>query len=70
MIPLLQIGSREWGSDVGFWTPTEDVAEIRVMSLPPQTFGNPPHITLAHGYRLQIYVCPATVDHPHRQLLL
>jgi hypothetical protein len=70
MIPLLQVGSGEWFSDVGYWTPTEDVAEIRVMSLPPQTFGNPPHICLAHGYRLQIYVCPATADHRHRQLLM
>ena len=70
MTPLLQIGSGEWFTDLGYWTPFEDLPDILACPLPRHTFGNPPHIALAHGYRLQVYVCPDSYGHPPRQYLM
>lgn len=70
MTPPLQIGSGEWFDDLDHWTPVEDLADIHAASLAPHTHGNPPQVSLAHGYRLQIYVCPDSADHPHQQLLV
>lgn len=70
MAPLLQVGSGEWFDDLDYWTPVEDLADIHAGSLAPGTHGNPPQISLAHGYRLQIYVCPDSADHPHQQVLV
>jgi hypothetical protein len=71
MCPLLQVGSGEIFSDLDYWTPIEDLAEIRASSLPLwkliRTLGNPPEVELAHGYRLQVWVCPESVSHPLRQ---
>jgi hypothetical protein len=69
MTPLLQIGSGEWFSDVGYWTPIEDLETARGRAPETRSFGNPPEIYLPDGLRLHVYLCPDNADHLRRQLL-
>lgn len=70
MSPLLQIGSGEWFDDLGYWVPLEDLPEILAVPLKPHFTGNPPQVSLPDGFRLQIFICPDSSDHPHRRYLL
>jgi hypothetical protein len=69
MVLLLQIPSGEWFDDLGYWVPFEDMMAILTSSLKPHFTGNPPQVGLPDGLRLQIFVCPESPDHPHKQYL-
>lgn len=69
MTPLLQIGSGEWWSDAGYWTPIEDLDAARGRVATPHSFGNPPEIVLPRGLRLHLYLCPDDPGHARLQVL-
>ncbi|WP_089104876.1 hypothetical protein [Streptomyces hyaluromycini] len=62
--PLLTVSSGEWDGGSGSWIPLEDREE------PSAPVGlrkpsDPPMVQIGRGYNMQIYVCPASFDHPH-----
>ncbi|MFC8721419.1 hypothetical protein, partial [Kitasatospora sp. NPDC057198] len=64
--PLLTVDSAERGDDS--WTPLED----RAQPSGPAGAGspdNPPMVSIGRGYTLQVYVCPASFDHPHLDVM-
>ncbi|MFD0354150.1 hypothetical protein ACFVHW_10465 [Streptomyces sp. NPDC127110] len=66
MEPLLTIASCEWDSSNIGWVPYEDQA---LGSLDNARVANPPRIQVSRKYRLQLYVCPNSPDHPHTDLI-
>jgi len=69
MTPLMQIGSGEWWSSAGYWTPIEDLDAARRRVITPHSFGNPPEIVLPRGLRMHIYLCPDDPAHTRTQVL-
>ncbi|PRH79134.1 hypothetical protein C6N75_11225 [Streptomyces solincola] len=63
MDPLLTVPSGEWDSSTRGWIPYEDRADAA-----PGT-ENPPGVVISRGNHLQLYVCPASPDHPHATLI-
>ncbi|GHO80036.1 hypothetical protein KSD_78070 [Ktedonobacter sp. SOSP1-85] len=64
MQPLLRIDSTEWDGGSGNWIPIEDQA---LDSNPGSSYTHPWEpvmVTIGRGYTMQIYTCPASVDHP------
>jgi len=64
MVPLLTIASTEWDADTRSWIPCEDQARTEPSSscLDP---GDPAMIQIGDNDNLQLYICPASPDHPH-----
>ncbi|MFI7273375.1 hypothetical protein [Streptomyces sp. NPDC049879] len=67
MDPLLTISSSEGDADEESWIPAEERA--RALTAIGSELTNPTMLSLARGYDLQLYACPASPDHPHLQLV-
>ena len=67
MVPLLTIASNEWDAATENWIPIEDEAHAESGAYPD--LRHPAMIQLGDDYRLQIYACPASPDHPYAELL-
>ncbi|MGW3658797.1 hypothetical protein ACWD6R_25360 [Streptomyces sp. NPDC005151] len=66
--PLLTIATTEWNAGSDSWAPEEDQANPTPL-LPGTPPANFTMIDLARGYDQQLYVCPASPDHPHIELI-
>ncbi|MYT68162.1 MULTISPECIES: non-ribosomal peptide synthetase [unclassified Streptomyces] len=69
MNPLLTIATNEWDSSNHSWIPYEmqrSVAPTRAGESRPN---QPTAIQIGRGYKQQLYVCPASPEHPHTELM-
>ncbi|WP_234010473.1 non-ribosomal peptide synthetase [Streptomyces sp. SPB074] len=67
-VPLLTIASTEWNASSRNWMPLEErSAPTRL--LPRSVPAGFTQVTLAHGYDLQIHMCPASPEHPRIELI-
>ncbi|MFI6875454.1 non-ribosomal peptide synthetase [Streptomyces sp. NPDC050400] len=69
MPPLLTIPSHEWGSSDRSWIPyelQEPVIPTRGGEPRPE---QPAAIQIGRGYKQQLYICPASPEHPHTELM-
>lgn len=70
MVPLLTITSNEWDSSTHGWVPYEDqaiaLATTRVASNRPT---QPTGVEVGSTDNMQLYVCPASAEHPHTDLI-
>ena len=67
--PLLTIATNEWDSSNHSWIPHEvqqSTAPTRGGEPRPN---QPAAIQIGRGYRQQLYVCPASPEHPHTELM-
>ncbi|GHO93259.1 hypothetical protein KSF_033070 [Reticulibacter mediterranei] len=64
MQPLLRIDSTEWDGGSGSWIPIEDQALNRNPDTSYTRPWEPVMVTIGRSYTMQIYTCPASVDHP------
>ncbi|MGW4381503.1 hypothetical protein [Kitasatospora sp. NPDC004531] len=65
--PLLTVGSGEWDGGSGSWIPLEDRDAPPAAGLRQPS--NPPMVQIGRGDSMQIYLCPASFDHPHLENL-
>ncbi|MFH9038219.1 hypothetical protein ACH4FA_02445 [Streptomyces sp. NPDC017966] len=69
MVPLLTIASFEWDSSTHGWVPYEDRAAYaagRPAGLSP---AQPTRVEVGSTDNMQLYVCPASPEHPHTDLI-
>ncbi len=66
MVPLLTIASNEWDASNHSWAPYE---HQHLAALDWADVANPPMVQVSRGNHLQLYVCPASPDHPHTDLI-
>lgn len=66
MEPLLTIATSEWDAGTFSWVPYEDQALASVDDREP---ASPTMVQVGRGYNQQVYVCPATPEHPHTELM-
>ncbi|MFI6093072.1 hypothetical protein [Streptomyces sp. NPDC051218] len=71
MAPLLTIASREWdGGEGRSWAPQEDqAAALAGSNYPGQKPSQPTGVEVGSTDNMQIYVCPASPEHPHTDLI-
>lgn len=67
--PLLTIAGAEWDSASHSWIPDEDRAAGLLDIGYPDGPGHPTKICIGRGYDQIVRVCPASLDHPHVQLM-
>lgn len=68
MEPMLTIASEEWGPDDLSWIPHEDQVAASRSKYSYLSPSRPTMITIGDNYNLQIYACPVSPEHPHKQL--
>ncbi|MGW2679191.1 hypothetical protein [Streptomyces sp. NPDC001436] len=69
MVPLLTIASFEWDGGPGSWVPYEDQAAAATDHLAGQNPAQPTAVEVGSTDNLQLYVCPASAEHPHTDLI-
>ncbi|MCG8968978.1 hypothetical protein [Streptomyces sp. CL12-4] len=71
MVPLLTIASWEWdGGEGRSWAPQEEQATALAGSRGPgQSPSQPTRVEVGSTDNMQIYVCPASPEHPHTDLI-
>ncbi|MDT0420486.1 hypothetical protein [Streptomyces evansiae] len=67
-IPLLTIASTEWNAGSESWMPQEERSTPTPL-LPRSNPAGFTQVTLAHGYDLQLHICPVSPDHPQIELI-
>jgi hypothetical protein len=67
MDPLLAIASNEWDAGNHSWIPVEYEAHAESGAYPD--LRHPTMIQIGDDYRLQVYACPTSPDHPHTELM-
>lgn len=67
MDSLLTIASSEWGETSTSWIPYEDRG-VSASGLNPYP-AEPTEVQIADGNDLHLYVCPASLEHPHLALI-
>ena len=65
--PLLTVSSGEWDGGSGSWIPLEDRDRSGPVGL--RRPSDPPMVQIGRGYNMQIYICPASFDHPHLEVM-
>ncbi|WP_374213285.1 hypothetical protein [Streptomyces sp. G1] len=68
MVPLLTIASWEWDGDEA-WVPQEDQAKAAGSYSAGQNPSQPTGVEVGSTDNMQIYVCPASPEHPHTDLI-
>lgn len=70
MVPLLTIASFEWDSGTRGWAPYEDrAAAFATSHVASQDPAQPTAVEVGSTDNLQLYVCPASPEHPHTDLI-
>jgi hypothetical protein len=71
MVPLLTIASREWDGGEGHsWAPYEDQAAADTTGhCCGQRPSQPTKVEVGSSDSMQIYICPASSEHPHTDLI-
>ncbi|MFI1189827.1 hypothetical protein [Streptomyces californicus] len=70
MAPLLTIASQEWDGDQRpSWAPQEDQAAAVGSHYAGQDPAQPTGVEVGSADNMQIYVCPASPEHPHTDLI-
>ncbi|WP_052850962.1 hypothetical protein [Streptomyces avicenniae] len=70
MVPLLTIASFEWSGSSHGWAPLEEQAAATARShVAGQSPAQPTHVEVGSADNMQIYVCPASPEHPHTDLI-
>jgi hypothetical protein len=70
MVPLLTIASFEWDSGRRGWAPYEDrAAAFAAGHVAGQDPAQPTAVEVGSTDNLQLYVCPASPEHPHTDLI-
>ncbi|MFE9679467.1 hypothetical protein ACFYO5_36080 [Streptomyces sp. NPDC006259] len=71
MVPLLTIASREWNGGEGrSWAPQEEQATALAGARRPGRYpSQPTRVEVGSTDNMQIYVCPASPEHPHTDLI-
>lgn len=70
MVPLLTIASFEWDGGTRGWAPYEDqAAAFAAGHVAGQNPAQPTAVEVGSTDNLQLYVCPATPEHPHTDLI-
>ncbi|GAA0324615.1 hypothetical protein GCM10010302_74700 [Streptomyces polychromogenes] len=70
MIPLLTIASWEWdGDESRSWVPLEDQAAAAGSYFAGQAPSQPTRVEVGSTDNMQIYICPASPEHPHTDLI-
>ncbi|MFD7316284.1 hypothetical protein [Streptomyces sp. NPDC059883] len=70
MVPLLTIASWEWDGDEGrTWVPQEDQTVALASHYAGQNPSQPTRVEVGSTDNMQIYVCPASPEHPHTDLI-
>ncbi|MEV6683953.1 hypothetical protein AB0N28_01140 [Streptomyces sp. NPDC051130] len=70
MVPLLTIASWEWdGGDGHSWAPQEDQAAATAPYYAGQAPSQPTRVEVGSTDNMQVYVCPASPEHPHTDLI-
>ncbi|GAA3635444.1 hypothetical protein ACG5V6_07625 [Streptomyces chitinivorans] len=67
MRPFLTLDSSEWDGGTGSWRPLEEQPPDR-RPLYPRPH-EPTMISIGRGYTMQLYLCPVSFGHPHRQVM-
>ncbi|WP_327309099.1 non-ribosomal peptide synthetase [Streptomyces sp. NBC_01298] len=67
MDSLLTIASSEWGETSKSWIPREDrgISRSRLDPYPAEST----KVQIADGNNLHLYICPASLEHPHLALI-
>ncbi|WP_242439046.1 hypothetical protein [Streptomyces sp. CB00455] len=70
MVLLLTIASWEWDGGEGHsWAPQEDQAAALASHYAGQDPSQPTRVEVGSTDNMQIYVCPASPEHPHTDLI-
>ncbi|MBO8199398.1 hypothetical protein JW613_13970 [Streptomyces smyrnaeus] len=70
MVPLLTIASFEWdGGEGRSWAPCEDQAAAYAAHYAGQDPSQPTAVEVGSTDNMQLYVCPASPEHPHTDLI-
>ncbi|MBZ9644604.1 hypothetical protein [Streptomyces sp. PSKA30] len=70
MVPLLTIASFEWDGGTHGWAPYEDqAAALSPSYVAGANPAQPTAVEVGSTDNLQLYVCPASPDHPHTDLI-
>jgi hypothetical protein len=70
MVPLLTIASFEWDYDKRGWAPYEDEAAARAAGhRAGHDPAQPTQVEVGSTDNMQLYVCPASPEHPHTDLI-
>ncbi|MBT2453154.1 hypothetical protein J7F03_40315 [Streptomyces sp. ISL-43] len=70
MVPLLTIASFEWDGGTRGWAPYEDqAAAFAAGQVAGQNPAQPTAVEVGSTDNLQLYVCPASPEHPHTGLI-
>jgi hypothetical protein len=70
MVPLLTIASFEWDFGTRGWAPYEDqAAAFSAGHIAGQNPAQPTAVEVGSTDNLQLYVCPASPEHPHTDLI-
>jgi hypothetical protein len=70
MVPLLTIASFEWDSGSRGWAPYEDqAAAFSAGHVAGRNPAQPTAVEVGSTDNLQLYVCPASPEHPHTDLI-
>ncbi|MGW5641040.1 hypothetical protein ACWEWQ_41125, partial [Streptomyces sp. NPDC003832] len=70
MVPLLTIASWEWNGGEGrSWAPQEEQAALAGSHGPGPYPSQPTRVEVGSTDNMQIYVCPASPEHPHTDLI-
>jgi hypothetical protein len=70
MVPLLTIASFEWDGGSHSWVPLEEQAGALARShRAGQNPAQPTKVEVGSTDNMQLYVCPASPDHPHTDLI-
>ncbi|MBC9715077.1 hypothetical protein H9Y04_21225 [Streptomyces sp. TRM66268-LWL] len=69
MAPLLAIASSEWDGESGSWIPYEDQGVASAGRFGAWDPAAPTGIQVGSADTMQLYVCPASPEHPHTDLI-
>ncbi|MEO3793922.1 hypothetical protein ABGB14_27230 [Nonomuraea sp. B10E15] len=69
MTPLLTIASYEWDDGQRGWAPYEDQTAYAAGHIPGQDQAQPTKVEVGSTDNMQLYVCPASPEHPHTDLI-
>ncbi|WP_030382762.1 MULTISPECIES: hypothetical protein [unclassified Streptomyces] len=70
MVPLLTIASFEWDGGTRGWAPQEDRAAAHAAAHPAGLNpAQPTRVEVGSADNMQLYVCPASPEHPHTDLI-
>lgn len=69
MVPLLTIASFDWDGGPGSWIPYEDQAVASDRRVAGQSPAQPTAVQVGSTDNMQLYVCPASPEHPHTDLI-